>query len=61
VRPRWWWLGVLLFAWPLTAPQLDRADAIGYLAPALSLASDGDVLYHDGLAATRSTIAAAIT
>ncbi len=36
-----------LWLWPLTTPLLDRADSIGYLAPGLSLASDGDLLYYD--------------
>lgn len=35
------------WVWPLTTPLVDRADSLGYLAPAISIATDGDLLYLD--------------
>lgn len=41
------WSVFLIWLFPLGTPLLDRADSVGYLAPAISLAEDGDLLYYD--------------
>ena len=48
-------LGLLALAWlwPLALPIVDRADTVGYIAPALSLVRDGDLLYLDEYDALR--------
>jgi len=48
-RPGRWLLAGLLVLWvfPLTLPIFPVADSVGYLAPALSIVTDGDLLYLD--------------
>lgn len=40
-------LALLILMWliPLGRPLIDQADSVGYIAPALSIVDDGDLLY----------------